>query len=213
MAGMSERFEERLRAAITSRPPQRVTIEDARAAAVLIPVYADPEPSLIFTVRTDTLPSHKGQISFPGGSIDDSDPSPLAAALRETEEELGLDPGVVTVVGELDSTPTFVSGYVIAPFVGLLPHRPSLTPNPAEVAAVLEVPIADLVEEIRTEPGFRHEERTYPTEAWVWRDHVIWGVTARVLRMFLTRLAEVGLATAPGETNSWTAWPLPTGRS
>lgn len=205
---MSTDFERLLTEGLVAHQPQRVVIDDAKEAAVLIPVLAEPEPSLIFTVRTESLPSHKGQISFPGGSIDPTDSSPRAAALREANEELGLDPNSVHIIGELDTTPTFVSGYVIAPFVGLLNTSPELSPNPAEVAAVLTVPIADLSEEIRSEPGFTHEGRTFPTEAWVWRGHVIWGVTARLLRMFLGRLAEVGLTQAPGDTDSWTAWPL-----
>jgi 8-oxo-dGTP pyrophosphatase MutT (NUDIX family) len=85
-------FETRLRAVLDSHRPQRVRIKDAKDAAILIPIVAKPQPTLIFTVRTDTLPSHKGQISFPGGSIDADDASPRSAALRETQEEIGLDP-------------------------------------------------------------------------------------------------------------------------
>ena len=201
-------LERLLTEALAAHEPERVIIDDAREAAVLIPVVGEPVPSLIFTIRTDTLSSHKGQISFPGGSIDPTDESPRAAALREANEELGLDPTSVQIVGELDTTPTFVSGYVITPFVGLLRSRPELSPNPAEVAEVLEVPLADLTDTIRSEPGFTHEGRTFPTEAWVWQGHVIWGVTARLLRIFLGRLAPVGLASPPGKTESWTAWPL-----
>jgi hypothetical protein len=97
----------------------------------------------------------------------------------------------------------------VAPFVGWLAQPPELTPNPAEVAQILHVPISNLVENVRREPGFRHEGRTYPTEAWIWNDHVIWGVTARLLRIFLQLLADAGLAEPPGETISWSAWPPP----
>ncbi|MDQ3940347.1 MAG: CoA pyrophosphatase, partial [Actinomycetota bacterium] len=190
-------FEQRLASVLKAHPPQRVTVPDARRAAVLIPVVAAPDPALIFTVRTETLPNHKGQISFPGGSIDPGDATARDAALRETEEELGLDPDLVRVLGELDTIPTFVSGYTVAPFVGWLDERPELQPNPAEVAQVLQVPITDLVEDIRREPGFEHGGRTYPTEAWVWHDHVIWGVTARIMRTFLGLLAEAGLTSPP----------------
>lgn len=200
-------FEERLASVLKAHPPHRVTIEGARHAAVLLPIVAEPEPTLIFTVRTETLPKHKGQISFPGGSIDDTDASAQDAALRETQEELGLEPSAVRVLGELDTTPTFVSGYVVSPFVGWLEEQPDLRPNPAEVAKVLEVPLDDLVDEIRREPGFEHSGRTYPTEAWVWNGHVIWGVTARIMRIFLALLGEAGLVAAPGDTNSWTGFP------
>jgi 8-oxo-dGTP pyrophosphatase MutT (NUDIX family) len=206
---MPDDFADSLAAVLGSRRPRSADVDDARDAAVLVPIVAVPEPTLIFTVRTDTLPSHKGQISFPGGSIDATDASPIQAALRETQEEIGLDPRSVRVLGELDALPTFVSGFVVSPFVGWLEEPPKLTPNPAEVAEVLHVPISDLVEEVREEPGFSHLGRTYPTEAWIWNDHVIWGVTARLLRHFLVLVAEAGLAEPPGETTSWTAWPPP----
>lgn len=208
MPFVSEDFKRRLTQVLAAHPPQRVTIEDARAAAVLVPVLAQPEPSLILTVRTDTLPSHKGQISFPGGSLDDDDPSARFASLREAEEEIGLDPSAVEIIGELDTTPTFVSGYVISPFVGWLDERPELSPNPAEVAEVLEVPIASLTDSIRAEPGFSHAGRTYPTEAWIWEERVIWGVTARLLRVFLSLVSETGFLESPGPTTSWTGWPI-----
>jgi 8-oxo-dGTP pyrophosphatase MutT (NUDIX family) len=204
---MASEFERTLRAALAAHRPARVNVRDARAAAVLIPVLEDPEPAVIFTVRTETLRSHKGQISFPGGSVDPTDESPKDAALREAHEEIGLLPSSVEVVGELDTTPTFVSGFVISPFVGLLRGRPELTPSRSEVAEVLEVPLADLNDEIRAEPGFAHAGRTYPTEAWIWRDYVIWGVTARLIRLFLGALAEGGLVAPPSETRSWIGFP------
>jgi 8-oxo-dGTP pyrophosphatase MutT (NUDIX family) len=204
---MTEDFRSRLADVLARRGPQRVRVRDARDAAVLVPIVAKPEPTLLFTRRTEHLPSHKGQISFPGGSIDDDDPSPQVASLREAEEEIGVAPERVEILGELDSVPTFVSGYVIAPFVGWLPEEPELTPNPYEVAEVLHVPIGDLTEEIRVEPGFQHAGRTFPTEAWIWRDQVIWGATARVLRIFLERLAEAGLIDAPAPTQAWDLIP------
>jgi 8-oxo-dGTP pyrophosphatase MutT (NUDIX family) len=205
---MSEDFRSKLEKVLRGHEPHRMTLEDARDAAVLIPIVARPEPTLLFTIRTDTLSSHKGQIAFPGGSIDPGDGSAAAAAVRETHEEIGIEPAEIEIVGELDAFPTFVSGYVVTPVVGWLREEPSISPNPAEVAEVLHVPVADLVEDIRAEAGFTHAERTYPTEAWIWNDHVIWGVTARILRSFLGRLAQAGLAPPPGKTSSWTAWPL-----
>lgn len=196
-------FERRLHSVLKANPPRHVTLDGAKHAAVLIPIVAVPEPTLVFTVRTETLSTHKGQISFPGGSIDPGDASAEVGALRETQEEIGLDPAKVRILGELDSFPTFVSGYVVSPFVGWLEEAPQLTPNPGEVAEILSVPVADLVEDIRREPGFEHAGRAYPTEAWVWNDRVIWGVTARIMRQFLERLAEAGLTDAPGATVSW----------
>ena len=202
---VSDSVEHRIRRALRERPGKHIPVHEACDAAVLIPIIGDEDPTFLFTVRTETLPSHKGQISFPGGSIDSGDESPVAAALREAREEIGLDPSLVTVLGELDSLHTFVSGYVVTPVVGWLARSPSLTPNPAEVAEVLAIPVSDLVEDIRYEPGFAHGGRTFPTEAWVWHDRVIWGVTARIVRILLHRLAEAGVAAMPGETAS--PWP------
>jgi 8-oxo-dGTP pyrophosphatase MutT (NUDIX family) len=202
---MPKDFEARLADVLARHTPERVSLSEARDAAVLIPIVASGEdPHLIFTVRTDTLPNHKGQISFPGGALDPGE-NAVATALREASEELSIPPSSVRVLGELDSVPTFVSGYVVHPVIGWLREAPEIEPNPAEVARVLEVPISELTEEIRHEPGFTYAGRTYPTEAWIWNREIIWGVTARVLRLFFYRLAEAGLAEAPVETSS--PWP------
>ena len=188
---MNQDLERRLHAALRARAPEAVTAEGARRAAVLVPVVGRRDPTLLFTVRTDTVSSHKGQISFPGGSIEDGE-SARAAALREAQEELGIESRSVRVIGELDHVATFVSGYVVIPVVGWLDELPTLRPSPHEVASVLEVPIADLTDEIRAEAGVGHRGRTFPTEAWIWHDNVIWGATARILRLFLARLADAG---------------------
>ena len=206
---MSEEFRSRLTAALSAHEPQRADISGARPAAVLIPLVGDPDPTAIFTVRTDTVRSHKGQISFPGGSMDTGDGSLQETALRETQEEIGLDPAEVEVVGELDTFPTFVSGYVVTPYVGYLKYSPRLRPNPAEVASILRVPLGEMNNEIRADPGFTHGEKTYPTEAWIWQGHVIWGVTARIVRELLTVLGEAGLVEPPDGDMSFWNFPPP----
>ncbi len=200
---MPNDLRESLTQALGRLQPHQAQIEGARAAAVLIPIVGTPDPELIFTVRTDTVPSHKGQISFPGGSVDATDASPRDAALRETAEEIGLDPAAVELIGELDTFPTFVSGYVVTPFIGWLDAPPRLEPNPAEVAAILQVPLTALGNDIRRDPGFSHGGRTYPTEAWIWNDHVIWGVTARIVRQLLEVLGDAGLVERPSGDGSW----------
>jgi len=199
-------FEHRLAHALSARAPGRSEAPEARAAAVLIPVLEGDEPALLLTLRTETVSTHKGQISFPGGSLESGE-SPERAALREAHEETGLDPSQVRVLGQLDQTPTFVSGYVITPVVGWVAGRPLLEPNPSEVATLIVAPISGLTEEIRREPGFVHDGFNYPTEAWIYEGHIIWGVTARLLRMFLGLLADAGLAAAPGKAASpWPVW-------
>lgn len=202
---MSDDFRSRLQAALRARPGKHLPVDDARDAAVLIPFVAGEDPQLLFTVRTESVSSHKGQISFPGGSIDAADESARAAALREAGEEIGVEPSDVEILGELDSLHTFVSGFVVTPVVGWLKGKPSLRPNPTEVKEVLSIPVSELGETMRKEPGFSYGGRTFPTEAWVWNGHVIWGVTARIVRILKYRLAEAGLSDPPGDTAS--PWP------
>lgn len=199
---MQDDLRDRLAAALATYRPTKTTIPGSRAAAVLIPVIGAAEPTVLFTQRSDALPTHKGQISFPGGSVDEGE-TLLDAALRETKEELALDPSLVEIVGELDTFPTFVSGYTVTPFVGWLQDTPAVSPNPEEVEAVLEVPLRSLTDEIRAEPGFEHNERIYPTEAWIWKDNVIWGVTARIVRQFLEVLSGGGVVARPGGDGDW----------
>ena len=195
--------------ALAQHEPYKVVDEGSRDAAVLIPLFEDPEPTVIFTVRTEAVSSHRGQISFPGGSVEPGDVSFAAAALRETREEIGIEPGAVEILGELDTNPTYVTGFTITPFVGWLERRPEVAPNPLEFAEVLFVPLAELNDSVRQEPGFFHGGREYPTEAWLWNDHVIWGVTARVVRHLLTLLGEAGLVEPPGGEDPWLRWTLP----
>lgn len=202
---MSDDFRSRLQTALKARPGKHIPVDDAREAAVLIPFVAGEDPLLLFTVRTESVSSHKGQISFPGGSIDATDESARAAALREAGEEIGVEPHDVEILGELDSLHTFVSGFVVTPVVGWLKRKPALRPNPAEVKEVLSIPVSELGETMRKEPGFSYGGRTFPTEAWIWNGHVIWGVTARIVRILKYRLAEAGLSDPPGDTVS--PWP------
>lgn len=209
MAHMDEDFEDRLAAALVAGPGKRIEVPGARRAAVLVPIVAGSDPSLIFTLRTGIVGSHRNQISFPGGALERNE-SPRAAALREAHEEIGLDRHAVRVLGELDTTPTFVSGFVVTPVVGWLKEPPALKPSPAEVAEVLIVPLSGLSEKVRREPGFAHLGRTYPTEAWIWENRVVWGVTAGLVRLLLTRLAVAGLVDPPGEISTSSSAPAAT---
>ncbi|MGH2961189.1 MAG: NUDIX hydrolase [Solirubrobacterales bacterium] len=162
-------------------------------AAVLAPLFGVGErPGLVFTERREDLRRHAGEISLPGGRPEPGEDL-LTAALREAEEEIGLDPGEVEVLGALPPVSTVVTGYMIHTFVGLIPSGLAFEPNPAEVAAVLLLHIDEL------EAGFakrRLVRRGVPikTETYVVGDHLVWGATARILSTLFAR----ALVQAPG---------------
>jgi 8-oxo-dGTP pyrophosphatase MutT (NUDIX family) len=156
---------------------------------VLLPLVDGPEASVVFTKRTDDLPRHPGEISFPGGMRHEDDPDLLATALRETEEELGLSRDLVDVLGSLEPLQTFTTGFTIAPFVGALDVDPVFTANPGEIAEVLEFSISGLLraEEPRT---WTRGDESYRGFVYELDGHTIWGATARILHEFLELMRE-----------------------
>ncbi len=160
-------------------------------AAVLLPLYGWPDdPGLVFTERRSDMRRHAGEISFPGGRRDPGDADLSTTALREAQEEIGLDPGVVELGDKLPPTNTFVTSYRIHPFVGWIPHplELSLEPNPAEVETILTFSLNVLREnyEIRrlVRRGVPIHTPTYEIEG-----QLIWGATARILGDLLERLS------------------------
>ena len=158
-----------------------------RLAAVLLPVIENADPTIVFTKRTDELPRHAGEISFPGGLSHPEDSSPLDTALRETEEELGLSREAVDVVGSLEPLRTFTTGFMIVPFVGVLEPELEFTPNPREIAEVLEFPISRLME-VQREVNMSSDGATYFGFVYELDGRTIWGATARILHTLLERL-------------------------
>ena len=163
-------------------------VRPIRPAAVLVGVVDRIEPTVLLTERTTVLSSHAGQIAFPGGKIDPTDATPLAAALREAEEEIGLNPGLVAPIGYLDVYMTTL-GYRIVPTLAAIAPDFELTLNAAEVADVFEVPLSFLMQPTNHQRHRREWQglmRSY--YAIPFGDRYIWGVTAGILRNLYERL-------------------------
>jgi 8-oxo-dGTP pyrophosphatase MutT (NUDIX family) len=179
-----------IRARLSAYVHAALPVEERPRAAVLIPVYQlGDDLHIVLTKRTDRVEHHKGEISFPGGAHDPQDADLITTALRESYEEIGLHPKHVEVIGRLDDFIT-VSQFHVTPYVGVIdplaaPYR--WRPQEHEVAEVLEVPLphlldtVNLVRELRTFPDGRVSEM----ESFRWREHLVWGATARMLKNFL----------------------------
>jgi 8-oxo-dGTP pyrophosphatase MutT (NUDIX family) len=156
-------------------------VRPIRPAAVLVPVIDHTEPTVLLTQRAQHLPDHAGQISFPGGKIDEHDASPLDSALREAEEEIGLDRSFVTPIGYLDVYMTTL-GYRIVPTIARVRPGFMLTLNESEVDATFEVPLAFLMDEGNVQRHSRDwQGMTRHYYAISFGDRYIWGVTAGIL--------------------------------
>ena len=169
---------------LTDLPAEHVGAH-APTAAVLVPLFEDDEGivRVVITKRPDHMPSHPGQLAFPGGKIDPVDDSVLAAALREADEEVGIEPHQVTPLGFLDPVSTNRFDVVVAPVVGRLAGVPRLVPDPAEVAATMVPPLHHFLNEDRwrTENWSGHELWFIEVEG-----EVLWGASAAIMRSLLS---------------------------
>ena len=165
-------------------------------AAVLVPLYLrDGVLHAVLTLRHDELRHHPGQISFPGGRRDPTDPDLVHTALREAHEEIGLDPADVELLGALQPASTFVTDFAVYPFVGLIGPAERFTPAPREVEAVIELPIPDLAASYGRRTLTRNG-REFRTDSYHLDGHLVWGATARILADLLDRLDRI--AARPG---------------
>jgi 8-oxo-dGTP pyrophosphatase MutT (NUDIX family) len=169
----------------------RAGVSATKPAAVLVPVVDRARPTVLLTQRTAELASHAGQIAFPGGRIDPNDESPVAAALREAKEEVGLLPMLVEPIGYLDLYLTF-SGFRILPTVARVKPDFTLTLNPSEVTEAFEVPLDFLMapanhqRKTRDWKGIAREYYAMP-----FGERYIWGITAGILRNLYERVYAV----------------------
>ncbi len=175
---------DRLAGALALRPPVEIDSAGAELAAVLIPLYRHRDGwYLLYTLRTEAVDSHRGQVSFPGGRLEPTDASPAQGALREAEEELGIRSRDVRVLGALDPRRT-VTHFVVTPIVGVIPWPYALQPSPIEVAEAFGVPLDWLADPTHvrlqarmTSPSGEHLSAYFFD---TYEGHVIWGATARM---------------------------------
>ena len=180
-----QELKERIEAAL-ARPRRVVEPGELVPAAVLLLITGRADPHVLFVKRTEEVAHHKGQISFPGGIVETRDGSRLETALRECQEEIGLVPELVEILGTLDDTETRATRFVITPFVGMVTVPTAWRPDGREIRQVLEVPLAGLLDPagFRVELWERGGELT-PVYFYDYRGEVIWGATARILKQFL----------------------------
>ncbi|MGD9571710.1 MAG: CoA pyrophosphatase [Thermoleophilia bacterium] len=198
LAGLADALER----ALARRTPRAEPGPGRRAAVLAVLYEQDGAPHLLLTKRADDLPSHPGQISLPGGVIEADDPSPRDAALRETEEEVGIPRAALRVIGELDDVHTMASNFIIRPFVAVLAAPMAAVPSDREVARILHVPVADLLAaDAALPPDPAPLELRYPLAG-----EDVWGATARILRI-LSRVARCALSPAAPEGGSEGASP------
>jgi 8-oxo-dGTP pyrophosphatase MutT (NUDIX family) len=176
-------LEETLRSALDPAPAHAPAPGD-RLAAVLAPLVESPEPSLIFTVRSDALSRHPGEVSFPGGLVDEGE-SLTDAARREAFEEIGLDPALPRLVGALPAVHTYVSAILVVPFVGLLGAHPDLFAAEAEIKEIIRVDLARLAATEEPMELPRDDGTSWKGFAYRVDDHTIWGATGLMVHSFL----------------------------
>jgi len=180
---MLEKLNERLQA----HHPRRLSSAFAQAA-VLIPIIDGPEPTLLFTQRTAHLKQHAGQVAFPGGKREPEDGDLLTTALRESQEEIGLNADAVQVVGRLSDVIS-LHGLRVTPFVGVIPPGLPLVAEPGEIAAIFEVPLSHFLDDRRTHTDvIPVDDQPYYVPSYRVDERVIWGLSA----MMLVELLSVG---------------------
>lgn len=176
---------EKLRKRLQAHSPRQLKVK-LPEAAVLIPLIDRPEPGLLFTRRASHLSTHSGQVAFPGGKREDQDDHLLATALRESEEEIGLQAHHVEVIGQLSDVLS-LHGLKVTPFVGIIPPGLPLAPDQGELDAIFEVPLAHFLDDHRTHTdvipvdGNNLYVPSYLIPADQGEDYVIWGLSAMML--------------------------------
>ncbi len=197
-------FEERVRSLLARHLPRDREAGEFRRAAVLLPLYQHPGgPCLLLTKRTHGVPTHKGQVSLPGGGYREEDGDLRITALRDAEEEVGLRPADVAIVGRLDDALTVVSGYVVRPFVGVVPGAYGFAADAQEIEELIHLPLAALLKRPFREEWWMRDGRRVQVFVQEYDGNVVWGLTARILHQFVEWVVRPLL----GDEEQVTRWP------
>ena len=190
----------KIKEVLSNREPRSIQVNDThyRHAGVLVPLFRyNGEYKVLFTKRTNRVEHHKGQVSFPGGRVDDEDASLEETALRETHEEIGLPRDEVTILGKIDDMVTLTSSFIVHPFVGLIPYPYDFSISPDEVKRLVQVPLMIFFSDNDSyykKDTIDIEGTTYPGPAYEYQEDVIWGATARIMENFIDIIEEkIGL--------------------
>lgn len=183
-------MEASIRYILQARTSHQLSVPGRRLAAVLMPLYAHQDDyGVVFTKRSEQVYHHRGQISFPGGGHEAHDVSLRETALRESAEEIGLQPEHVEVLGQLDDLLTSNSNYLVRPFVGLIPYPYPFVLDTYETASLIEVPLTFLRQHNPVDQETReHEGHVVQSFFFDYEGHTIWGATAKILKQFLDLL-------------------------
>ncbi len=177
---------EDIRNRLENHEPSRIEDVEYTRAAVLMPLFCrEGEWHVLFTLRSPDLPTHQNQISFPGGKLDE-DESAVDAALREAEEEVGIKPGDVEVLGRLDEIIT-ITRFRITPFVGVIPYPYELRASEDEIAEIIKQPLNAFMDPsiMRRDDHWQHQGKRYPVYYFTIGGHTVWGATAKILKNFM----------------------------
>ena len=187
-------MKDKLRQALASRQKLRISDGGLTEAAVLVPIFCkNGEYHILFAQRTDQVPHHKGQISFPGGARSKDDATLKDTALRESREEIGLKAKDAEIVGELDDTPTTTSRYNISPFVAFIPYPYNFVLSPFEISHIFSIPVSELLNKAnRRKERYTFGGRVYIGYSYEHEGRVIWGATAKIVQQLLEIWQSVG---------------------
>jgi 8-oxo-dGTP pyrophosphatase MutT (NUDIX family) len=170
-----------IRERLRTYSPRTIESPQAICAGVIVPLFQkDEELFILLTKRTEDVGVHKGEVSFPGGMCEDRDGSTLNTALRECCEEIGVEQQDIEVIGRLDDMVT-LTGFVIAPYVGIIPHPYGFRTSPGEVAYLIDLPVRHLMDAVVTQEQATHNDKMWNVPAIYYQGDRIWGATCKIL--------------------------------